>query len=140
MVERGQPIPETWIREWAESTGRDPDAAVRDEGQFKAVRYDYKGVSVLGAANHDQFLCRKSVMVDCLPDHWSGQLMGQMIELDRAVDAAGHLRLATAERTTQHMGNAISPALAEQLPDSLDLSGAIMPGARRSEQSASAWP
>jgi hypothetical protein len=35
--------------------------------------------------------------------------MGQMIELDEAVDALGYLRLSTAERYVRHIGNALSP-------------------------------
>jgi hypothetical protein len=125
-VEEVVPFPEAWITEWAESTGRESEVALEEESRFTPVRYTYQGVPSLAAANHDQFLSRKSVMVDCLPDHWSGQLMGQMLELDRAVDQAGFLRLATAERTTQHMGNVISPALAGRLPNSLDISAAVL--------------
>jgi len=134
-VEKVDPFPETWITEWAESTGRQPAEAQEAEAQFSPVRYVYEGVSTLGAANHDQFLCPKPLIVECLPDHWTGQLMGQMIELDRAVDQAGYLRLSTAERTVQHIGNIISPALAAHLPDSLDVSAAV-PGAG---QGRSAW-
>ncbi len=124
-VEEVEAFPEEWISEWAESTGREPAVALEEERQFAPVRYVYHAVPAWGAANHDQFLCRKADILECLPDGWSGQLMGQMIELDRAVDRAGYLRLATAERTTQHIGNAISPALAARLPISLGISDAI---------------
>ncbi len=117
-------FPEPWIREWAESTGRDPEAAVAEQAQFSPVRYSYRGVQALGAANHDQFLSRKSILLECLPDEWSGQLMGEMIELDRAVDRGGYLRLSTSERTTQHIGNVISPALADKLPEDFGQGGA----------------
>lgn len=137
-VEEVDPFPEVWVSEWAESTGRDPAEALAAEAHFSPVRYEYQGVSVLGAANHDQFLCRKSVIVECLPDQWTGQLMGQMIELDRAVDQAGYLRLATAERTVQHIGNVISPSLAARLPESLDLSAAI-PASGSGRSAWAAW-
>lgn len=115
-VERACEIPAPLIREWAESTGRAPDDAVAEASQYQPFRLTYRGVSALGAANHDQFVCYKRVMLGCLPGSWSGQLMGQMLELDRAVDQGGYLRLATATRTTQHIGNVVSPALAAQLP------------------------
>ncbi len=137
-VGRSEPFPETWISEWAESTGRQPAEALEEESHFTPVRYVYQGLPALGAANHDQFLCRKSVIVECLPEDWSGQLMGQMIELDRAVDRAGYLRLATAERTTQHIGNTINPAFAARLPESLELSAAAPPSERR-RSTLAAW-
>lgn len=118
------PFPELWIREWAESTGRDPNAAVAEQASFSPVRYSYRGLQALGAANHDQFLSRKSILLECMPDEWSGQLMGEMIELDRAVDRGGYLRLSTSERTTQHIGNVISPALADKLPEDFGQGGA----------------
>jgi len=37
--------------------------------------------------------------------------MGQMIELDEAIDAAGYLRLSTIERYVRHLGNVLSPEL-----------------------------
>jgi hypothetical protein len=40
--------------------------------------------------------------------------MGQMVELDEAVDAAGYLRLSTVERYTRHIGNVVSPELLEE--------------------------
>jgi glycosyltransferase involved in cell wall biosynthesis len=131
LAETVEAFPEAWIREWAESTSRDPAEALDEESRFTPVRYTFRGLTAWGAANHDQFLCRKSVIVESLPGDWSGQLMGQMIELDRAVDGAGFLRLATAERTTQHIGNVISPALAALLPDGLDTASAASLSNRR---------
>jgi glycosyltransferase involved in cell wall biosynthesis len=130
-VEGVEALPEIWIQEWAESTGRDPVAALEEERGFSVVRFTYRGVDALGAANHDQFLCRKSVIANCLPGEWSGQLMGQMLELDRAVDAAGYLRLSTPERTTLHIGNVISPTLASRLPGNLEISVGVSAGTRR---------
>jgi len=118
-VETIRNFPQEWIAEWAESTGRVPEAAFEEESRFTPLRYTYQGVTALGAANHDQFLCRKLVLTECLPAAWSENLMGRMIELDQAVDRAGYLRLATQERTVQHIGNVISPELARQLPPNL---------------------
>lgn len=37
--------------------------------------------------------------------------MGQMVELDNAMDEKGYLRLSTIGRTTKHMGNMATPEL-----------------------------
>lgn len=135
-VERPCEIPASWITEWAESTGRTPEDALAEAGDTQPFRLTFGGVSALGAANHDQFACFKHVMASSLPDSWSGQLMGQMIELDRAVDQGGYLRLATASRTTQHIGNVVSVALQGRLPEGWDSqtvpsTGRGRPGIRR---------
>jgi hypothetical protein len=51
------------------------------------------------------------VIIKALPKHWSGKLMGEMNELDQAVDDLGYLRLSTVDRFTRHMGNTISPEM-----------------------------
>jgi len=40
--------------------------------------------------------------------------MGQMNELDVAVNEGGYLRLSTLDRTTRHMGNMVSPGMADE--------------------------
>ncbi len=52
--------------------------------------------------------------------------MGEMLELDEAVNRAGYLRLATAQRTSQHLGNVLTEDLLARLPGlrELDLEGA----------------
>jgi len=37
--------------------------------------------------------------------------MGEMVELDQAIDRMGYLRLSTVERYTRHMGNVLTPGL-----------------------------
>jgi hypothetical protein len=73
-----------------------------------------RDVEAIGAANHFQFVAPKHVILNALPRAWSGRLMGQMVELDEAVDAAGYLRLSTVERYTRHIGNVVSPELLEE--------------------------
>jgi hypothetical protein len=72
------------------------------------------GMKAYAVANHNQFVARKSVITQFIPHEWSGRLMGQMNELDVAVDQGGYLRLSTLERTTRHMGNMISPGMAHE--------------------------
>jgi hypothetical protein len=106
-------IPDEWEADWALSTGRDPEAsreALKDQVELVLRK---EGLEAIGTANHFQFVAPKQVLLEALPDEWSGRLMGQMIELDEAIDAAGYLRLSTVERYTRHIGNLISPALQE---------------------------
>jgi hypothetical protein len=72
------------------------------------------GVEAFGSASHFQFLSPKKMIVNALPEIWSGQLMGEMNELDEAIDQLGYLRLSTVGRYTRHLGNAISPDLVDE--------------------------
>ena len=72
-------------------------------------------VEAIGGANHFQFLAPKELMLQVLPKTWSGHLMGQMRELDAAIDRLGYLRLSTVERYARHIGNAITPDLEEEI-------------------------
>lgn len=115
----GKFIPQEWIRDWALSTGRKPDREVAEAAPMQEYMVEYRGVSAFAAANHDQFLAPKRVIQECLPAGWSGKLMGEMLELDEAVNRSGHLRLSTTQRTAQHIGNRLSQELAAALPGTL---------------------
>jgi hypothetical protein len=40
--------------------------------------------------------------------------MGEMMELDQAIDALGYLRLSTVDRYTQHIGNVLTPSMVNE--------------------------
>ena len=103
------------MQDWAESYGRDYEAVVQETATVEDLALEFNGLRVFAMANHNQFLAPKAVIEASLPKGWSGRLMGEMNDLDIAVNQAGFLRLATMERTTQHMGNRISPRLAESI-------------------------
>lgn len=107
-------IPDEWEADWALSTGRDPQASREALASQHELVLQKDGVEAIGAANHFQFVAPKSVLLDALPEEWSGRLMGQMVELDEAIDAAGHLRLSTVDRYTRHIGNLITADLREE--------------------------
>jgi len=111
---RGQHIPEQWEVDWAESYGRDVEAHRQALRTMEDLTIEYRGIEAFAVANHNQFVTPKSVILRALPQEWSGRLMGEMNELDNAVDGLGHLRLSTIERTTRHIGNLISPTMAEE--------------------------
>jgi glycosyltransferase involved in cell wall biosynthesis len=113
-ITRNRRIPDEWEADWALSTGRDPEAARLALIDHQELVLCKEGVEAIGAANHFQFLSPKQVILDALPNDWSGRLMGQMIELDEAVDNAGYLRLSTVERYSRHIGNILSPTLLEE--------------------------
>ncbi len=114
---KGDFVPESLWRRWAESTGRDPDEVVRQFQAREDLLLEYKGLQAFAAANHDQFVGPKSALIEALPDEWSGRLMGEMLEFDQRLNELGYLRLATREQTSEHIGNALSPELARKAGD-----------------------
>ncbi len=114
VLTRGQRIPEHWEIEWAESYGRDPEAHRQALPSMQDMTFSYRGLEAFAIANHNQFVTSKDVILRFLPETWSGRLMGEMNELDNAVAEGGFLRLSTIDRTTKHIGNTISPAMAQE--------------------------
>lgn len=115
-IERRRCIPDEWEADWAISTGRDPQAHLEATREIqdlvlRAPRPAGGFIEAIGSANHFQFVAPKAVILQALPETWTGKLMGSMIELDEAVDNQGRLRLSTLLRYTRHMGNALSPEM-----------------------------
>jgi glycosyltransferase involved in cell wall biosynthesis len=111
---RGKRIPLEWETEWAESYGRDVAEHRRALETMEDLSLEYRGLEAFAIANHNQFVTPKTVILRALPEAWSGRLMGEMNELDNAVDGLGFLRLSTIERTTKHIGNLVSPTMADE--------------------------
>jgi hypothetical protein len=137
-VTRQRLIPDAWEVDWALSTGRDPQAHLQATQEHLDLVFcaDKPGgvCEAIGSANHFQFVTPKQVILQALPSHWTGKLMGSMIELDEAVDDLGCLRLSTVERYTRHLGNALSAeviAEARSLGLAVDVSAAPAAGERR---------
>jgi len=107
-------IPDDWEIDWALSTGRDPETHMKSTRNdqdmvLKLKTYGGNGyIEAIGSANHFQFIAPKHIILQALPKDWTGKLMGNMIELDEAVDELGYLRLSTVKRYTRHLGNSIS--------------------------------
>jgi len=108
-------IPDEWESDWALSTGRDVESHLQETQSHLDIVLKTNGLEAIGASNHFQFVCYKNVILQALPQDWSGKLMGHMLELDQAVDALGYLRLSTSKRYTRHLGNALSPRLMDEL-------------------------
>jgi len=114
-VRRERRIPDEWEADWARSTGRDPQEHLTATADHLDWVFRMGDTEAIGGASHFQFLAPKALMLEVLPKTWSGQLMGQMRELDTAIDRLGYLRLATVERYVRHIGNVISPDIAEDI-------------------------
>ena len=79
------------------------------------VRLTYKGIQTFVSAGHYQFAAKKATILQALPDAWTGNLMGQMRELDVAIDKLGQLRLCTTPPTLRLLGNLIDQSAAKEL-------------------------
>ncbi len=114
-IETKRWIPDEWERDWAFSTGRDPEELLASQREQADLHLTLDGVEAYPAANHFQYLARREVLLKAIPDEWSGRLMGKMVELDQTIDDQGGLRLSTTERYVRHIGNVVSPQMAEEL-------------------------
>ncbi len=69
-----------------------------------SVRITVEGKSYYAAASHFQFVARTEVLQQFFPLS-ADRPMGQVRQLDDAINAAGYLRLSTPEWYVQHIGN-----------------------------------
>jgi glycosyltransferase involved in cell wall biosynthesis len=104
-------LPDSWEIEWANSTGRDPAEHLEKTKDKLDLILKLNKIEVFAGANHFQFLAPRDVLINTLPSEWDGRLMGEMKELDEAVDQQGLLRLSTVDRFVKHMGNVVSDEL-----------------------------
>ncbi|MCH7663112.1 MAG: glycosyltransferase family 2 protein [Chloroflexi bacterium] len=121
-------VPDEWEADWASSVGRDPKEHLAATSEHKEIVLRTDDIEAIGTASHFQFVAPRQVILAALPADWSGRLMGEMIELDEAVDSKGRLRLSTVNRYVRHMGNALSPdmvAAAREL--GLEVGQAVVP-------------
>jgi len=117
VKQRGYLIPRKWEEEYLVNTGRTMARYQEEVEGIEDVLVEYKGVEAWVSAHHFQMVCPKSVLRsilnEMLPEGWSDQLMGRMIEMDDLMDAKGYLRFCTHEQTIRLMGNAISDEVVE---------------------------
>lgn len=121
-TQRGLLMPEKWEEEYVINTGRTWERYHEEVADIEDVIVKYNGVEAWVSAHHFQMVCPRKVVQEILhemlPDGWSDQLMGRMVEMDDRMDEKGYLRLCTREKYLRMMGNAISPeveALAQEM-------------------------
>lgn len=111
-TERGLLMPRKWEEEYLINTGRTWERYEEEVQGIEDIIVKHKGLEAWVSAHHFQMVCPKKVvkevLSDMLPDGWSDQVMGRMVELDDRMDEKGYLRFCTREQTMRLMGNAIS--------------------------------
>ncbi len=105
IVEQGRFIPDEWERDYCESVGRDYQSYSAVTWGAPDTRITYKGVSAYAMSQHAQFVCYPERIEPLI--EWTDRAMSDEIPFDKAVDAAGLLRLATVERYCRHIGNVL---------------------------------
>jgi len=100
---------------YIEQTGRTWEKYLEEISGLEDVRITYKGIQTFVSAGHYQFAAKKSAILQALPATWTGNLMGQMRELDMAIDKLGLLRLCTTPPTLRLLGNLIDQSAANEL-------------------------
>jgi glycosyltransferase involved in cell wall biosynthesis len=116
-VERGLLVPEDWERQYVDNMGRTWEKYCEEIVGLQDVALTYQGVEALVSAGHHQFVVPKHVLLEALPQGWTGNLMGQMRDLDSSADRLGYLRLTTRQPVTRLIGNVISPEMAAEAAD-----------------------
>jgi hypothetical protein len=107
-------IPEVLEQDWALSTGRDPVQRATEARATPVPRLESDGMHLFLGATHFQYIGWAERLTACLPEAWPKSLMGNMRELDEAMDRNGYLRLSTAKRHVRHMGNAVADDLHQE--------------------------
>ena len=114
-AERGNLIEKDLEQHYIDQTGRTIEKYQEEINGLEDIRLTYKGVSTFISAGHYQFTSPKAAILQALPAAWTGNLMGQMRELDVAIDRLGLLRLCTTPPTLRLLGNYIDDAAAKEL-------------------------
>jgi hypothetical protein len=107
--------PKDWLEDDALGRGLDLKGYERlieksKEGEIRPFRAHQDGLSAWGVCHHMQFTGRRLALLETLPEP-GRELMGVMREWDVAMDLVGMTQLATAERSTRHMGNVMDNSI-----------------------------
>ncbi|NTV37951.1 MAG: glycosyltransferase family 2 protein [Anaerolineales bacterium] len=113
-VDRGKLIPRDWEQQYIDNMGRTWDKYNEEIADLQDVALTYKGVETLISAGHHQFVAPRKVLLEALPQGWTGNLMGQMCDLDSTVDRLSYLRLTTRQPVSRLIGNVVSPEMATE--------------------------
>ena len=115
-TERGLLMPHKWEEEYMINSGRTQERYDSEVAGIDDIIVKYKGLEAWVSAHHFQMVCPKAVIQEVLgemlPNGWSEDVMGRMVEMDDRMDAKGYLRFCTRQQTVRLMGNAISDEVA----------------------------
>lgn len=114
---RGLLMPRKWEEEYLINSGRTWERYESEVAGIEDIIVKYRGLEAWVSAHHFQMVCPKHVIQEILegmlPEGWSDEIMGRMVEMDDRMDARGYLRFCTRQQTVRLMGNAISEEVAE---------------------------
>jgi len=115
-LERGVLL--SWEDYWkhARSLGHTPEKAREHYSTCQEYRFEYQGQKYFIGAGHFQFMARCRVLQSVLPIP-SERPMGQVRQLDIALNDKGYLRLSTQDWWVQHIGNTLSTEFLESSAD-----------------------
>lgn len=113
--ERGNLIDRGLEQHYIDQTGRTWERYQEEIKGLEDVRLSYKGITTFASAGHYQMTVPREAVLQALPANWSGNLMGQMRDLDVAIDNLGMLRLCTTPPTIRLLGNQIDENSAAEL-------------------------
>jgi glycosyltransferase involved in cell wall biosynthesis len=123
-MEKGNLVDKDLERHYIENMGRTWEQYQKEIQGLEDVRMTYKGVQTYASAGHYQFVAVKDRILEALPDKWKSNLMGQMRELDIAIDELKMLRVCTTPATVRLLGNKISKEGAEFIREfGIDIEG-----------------
>jgi len=108
QVERGLLIEKRWEQHYLDNMGRTWERYQEETAGLEDVLLTFGGVSALASAGHHQFVANRDMLLQAMPEGWTGRLMGRMRELDDQVNRLGFLRLNTPEPVTRLLGNILS--------------------------------
>jgi len=110
---RGNLIDPELEKHYMDQMGRSLEKYRQETKNLEDVLITHKGIQVWASAGHYQFVAPKAAVLAALPKTWSGNLMGQMRDLDIAIDELGLLRLCTHPPTLRLLGNQINESAAK---------------------------
>ena len=114
-MEKGHLVSREIEQHYIENMGRSWDTYKQEIAGLEDVRITYKGIQTFASAGHYQFVARKDRILKALPDKWSVNLMGQMRDLDIAIDRLDLLRVCTTPATIRLLGNQINEKSARMI-------------------------
>jgi len=121
-TQRGFLMPRKWEEEYIINSGRTWEVYGAEVEGVEDIIVNFRGLEAWVSAHHFQMVCPKAivqeVLGEMLPEGWSDQVMGRMVEMDDLMDSKGYLRFCTREQTVRLMGNAISEEVASLVQQS----------------------
>jgi hypothetical protein len=128
--EKGNLVDRNLEQHYIDQTGRTWQRYQEEINGLEDVHLTYKGVDTFASAGHYQMTVPREPVLKALPANWTGNLMGQMRDLDVAIDQLGMLRLCTTPPTIRLLGNQID----EQSASVLRSNGVDVAGASKSKE------